>query len=483
MKKRVIVVGGGFAGLQFIRHLREGEYNILLVDRLNHHQFQPLFYQVATSQIEPSSISFPLRKVFQKRKDVTIRMAELFSVDTEQNMISTSAGDFSYDILVLATGGKTNYFGNREIETNSMSLKSTYDAIKIRNTILEDFETLLNSGDNADPGLYNIAVVGGGPTGVELSGAFAELKRDVLPKDYSGIDFSKLNIYLLEGSENTLGTMSDMAKRVSGKYLKEMGVILKTGVFVKNYDGRTLTLSNGEVIRSKNVIWTAGITGSSPAGIPAAVMTPSGRVRVDRMNRVEGKENIYAIGDIAYMETPKYPRGHPQVANVAINQGKRLARNLHRAARGRRQIMYEYRDLGSMATVGRNKAIVDLPFVRFHGYLAWYFWMSLHLMLILSVRNKLIIFINWAWNYITKNSSLRLILRTESNNPGYTGVSAKSEGQQVTATESGGRQGAAAARQRPGTVAENSRPGQPLTTGKSSERGYRKIAAESHTTR
>jgi NADH:ubiquinone reductase (H+-translocating) len=416
MKKKIIVIGGGFAGLQFIRNLKEGLFEVLLIDRLNHHQFQPLFYQVATSQIEPASISFPLRKIFQNRKDVSIRLAEVLSVDPQNSAISTTAGDISFDYLVIATGGTTNYFGNEAIMNNALSLKTTNEAIRIRNVVLENFEDILNAGNKADDSMFNIIIVGAGPTGVELSGAFAEIKRDILPKDFPGIDYSRLQIILLEGGPHTLGTMSDLAKRKSEKYLKKLGVILKTGVFVKNYDGSTLTLSNGEILRSKNVIWAAGITGNLIKGLSPEIITVSGRLEVDRMNRVKPYGNICAIGDIAYMVTPKYPKGHPQVANVAINQGKNLARNFEKALKGRRLTEYEYKDLGSMATVGRNKAVVDLPFIRFGGHLAWYVWMFLHLMLILSVRNKLIIFINWAWNYFTKNSSLRLILKVEGKN-------------------------------------------------------------------
>lgn len=411
--KKIIVIGGGFAGLRFIKNLKRGLFEVLLIDRLNHHQFQPLFYQVATSQIEPSSISFPLRKIFQKRKDVSVRLAEVLSVDPETGTIHTTAGDLNYDYLVIATGGKTNFFGNESIMNNALSLKTTYEAIKIRNIVLENFENIFNAGDDADDGMFNIVIVGAGPTGVELAGAFAEIKRDILPKDFPGIDHSRLKIILLEGGSHTLGTMSDLAKRKSEKYLKKLGVILKTEVLVKNYDGDKLTLSNGEVIASKNVIWAAGITGNLIKGLSSESITTAGRIRVDRFNKVSGYGNIYAIGDIAYMVTPKYPKGHPQVANVAINQGRTLARNFKLIQKGGKLTEYEYKDLGSMATVGRNKAVVDLPFIRFGGYFAWYVWMFLHLMLILSVRNKLIIFINWAWNYFTKNSSLRLILKVE----------------------------------------------------------------------
>jgi NADH dehydrogenase len=416
MKKRIIVIGGGFAGLQFIKNLKKESFDVLLIDRLNHHQFQPLFYQVATSQIEPTSISFPFRKIFQDRKDISVRLAEVLSVDPEKNTILTTAGSFSYDYLVIATGAKTNFFGNEAIMKNALSLKTTYEAITIRNKILENFENILNSGREADESLFNIVIVGGGPTGVELSGAFAEIRRDILPKDYPGIDISRMKVMLLEGGPHTLNTMSDLAKRKSEKYLNDLGVILQTGIFVRNYDGDKIMLSNGEEIRSKNVIWAAGITGNLIRGLSPEVIAAANRIRVDRINKVQGYNNIYAIGDIALMETPAYPKGHPQVANVAINQGKNLAKNLRSAQSGGKQTEFEYRDRGSMATVGRNKAVVDLPFIRFGGYFAWYVWMFLHLMLILSVRNKLIIFINWAWNYFTKNSSLRLILKVQDNN-------------------------------------------------------------------
>lgn len=409
MKKKIIVIGGGFAGLQFILNLKEDEFDILLIDKLNHHQFQPLFYQVATSQIEPSTIAFPLRKIFQKRKDVTIRLAEVTEILPDVHSIHTTIGTFDYDYLVIATGCRTNYFGNDEIRKHSFSLKTTHEAITIRNTILENFEKLLYLDEKEKEALQNIVIVGGGPTGVELSGAFAEIKRDILPKDFHRIDFSKLQIILIEGSEYTLNNMSELAKTSSMRYLKNMGVITKTGVFVKNYDGINLTLSNGETLKSSSVIWAAGVTGNIINGLSPEKIHAN-RYIVDRKNLVAGYDNIFAIGDIAYMETPKYPHGHPQVANVAINQAKNLAKNIYAMEKGKKQTDYEYKDLGMMATVGRNKAVVDLPFVKFKGYFAWFVWMFLHLMLILSVRNKLIVFINWLWNYVGKNSSLRLIL-------------------------------------------------------------------------
>ncbi|MDD2476379.1 MAG: NAD(P)/FAD-dependent oxidoreductase [Dysgonamonadaceae bacterium] len=415
MKKKIVVVGCGFAGLPFIKTLKKDAYDILLIDKVNHHQFQPLFYQVAASQIEPATISFPLRKIFQNRKDVRIRLARVESVDPIKNLIHTTIGDFSYDYLVIATGSRTNYFNNKEIEENSLSLKSTFQAMTIRNKILMSFEKLLYESDKES--LYNIVIVGGGATGVELAGAFAEMKKDVLPKDFPNILSHNVNVYLIERSDHTLSAMSPYAQKYSEKYLVSLGVKVKTGVFVKNYDGETVTLSNDETIRTRNVIWSAGVKGNTIKGIPEELILPSGRIKVNRLNNIEQLHNVYAVGDVAYMETDKYPKGHPQLANVAIGQAKNLAKNINRIEKNPDSKLheYEYMNLGTMATVGRNKAVVDLPFVKFRGRFAWFVWMFLHLMLILSVRNKLVIFINWAWNYITKNSSLRLILADENS--------------------------------------------------------------------
>lgn len=408
--KKIVVVGCGFGGLQFVNHLKKGQFDIMVIDKINHHQFPPLFYQVAASQIEPATISFPIRKIFQKRRDVRIRLAQVLAVNDAAKYVDTTIGRFNYDYLVIATGSRTNFYGNSEIEANTMGLKSTYQAMNVRNSTLMNFEKILYSEDKE--ALNNIVIVGGGATGVELAGAFAEMTREVLPKDYPNIDSSRVHVYLLEGGEHTLAAMSSYAQNYSEKQLRSMGVIVKTGTLVKDYDGEILTLSNGETIRSRNVIWSAGVTGNTIGGIPEASLLRNGRIRVDRYNRVEGLNNVFAIGDVAYMETEKYPRGHPQLANVAIGQAKNLARNLQRLEAGSGELKpYEYRNLGTMATVGRNKAVVDLPFVKFKGRFAWFIWMFLHLMLILSVRNKLVIFINWAWNYFTKNNSLRLILK------------------------------------------------------------------------
>jgi NADH:ubiquinone reductase (H+-translocating) len=408
MNKKIIVIGGGFAGVQFIRKLDSERFDVLLIDKINHHQFQPLFYQVATSQIEPSSISFPLRNVFKDKKNIQIRFAKVLSIDRNNNKINTNIGEFEFDFLVIAIGCKTNFFGNEEIARNALTLKTTNDAINIRNHILKTFENIISADKGTKESLLNLVIVGAGPTGVELAGAFAEIRKNILPKDYPRINFSKFNIILVEGSKNTLNTMSERAKFKSQRYLEEMGITILTETFVSNYDGINLTFKDGKMIKTKSVIWAAGVIGNRIEGLSNEFYGLANRLKVDRVNK--------AIGDIAQMETPLYPKGHPQVANVAVNQGKNLAKNLKAIMFSKKCVEFEYNDLGSLATIGRNKAVVDLPFLKFSGYLAWVFWMFLHLMLILRVKNKLIIFINWAWSYFTKDSSLRLILIQEKTN-------------------------------------------------------------------
>ncbi len=410
-KKKIVVIGGGFAGLQLIRNLDQRLFDVLLIDRQNHHQFQPLFYQVATSQLEPSSISFPFRKIFQHHPNVQVRLAEVSSVNPAGSEVITSMGSFRYDILVIATGCRTNFFGNGELMKHALTLKSTYESISLRNHILENLEQLYSASEAERPALQNIIIAGAGPTGVELAGAFAEIRQKILPKDYPGLDFSGLHIYLVEGSPHTLNSMSSTARESSRRYLERLGVEVTTGVLLLKYNGLEATLSDGRVLPSKNLIWAAGVTGNAVEGLPPETAAPGNRIRAGRYNNVTPYTNFYVLGDLAYMETPRFPKGHPQLANVAINQAKNLAANLKRKELGKPLLEFEYRDLGSMATIGRHKAVVDLPFIRFKGYLAWLTWMFLHLMLILSVRNKLIIFINWAWTYVTSDTSLRLILR------------------------------------------------------------------------
>ena len=409
-RKKIIVIGGGFAGLNLAKKLNNSNYDVLLIDRQNHHQFQPLYYQVASARLEPSNISFPFRKIFQKSNNIQIRLAEVTKIVAAENKIETNIGDFNYDYLVIATGCKTNFFGNEQISNHALAMKTTEEAIEIRNNILLNFEKYISAKDHEKKALLNIVLVGAGPTGVELAGAFSEMKKHILPRDYPHIDFSKLKVILLDGSKNTLNSMSEESKKASRKYLEELGVIIRTETVVTNYDGVNARLNTGEIILTNNLIWAAGVTGNIIEGLSIENIVRN-RYKVDRFNKIQGTQNIYAIGDIAYMETPLYPNGHPQLANVAINQGKNLAANFLNLLKGKAQKEYEYKDLGSMATIGKYRAVVDLPFIKFQGFFAWYIWMFLHLMLILSVRNKLAIFFNWAWSYFMKDSSLRLILK------------------------------------------------------------------------
>lgn len=412
--RKVVIIGGGFAGLNLARKLSKKDCHVVLVDKQNHHMFQPLFYQVASARLEPSSISFPFRALFKRSKNVEFCYATVNAVVPNENRIETSMGSLDYDELVIATGCRTNFFGNEDIARYSMAMKNTQQTIHIRNTILSKFEKIMFVDDKERAELMNLVIVGAGPTGVELSGAFAEMKRKILPKDYPQYDFSKLKIILLEGSPNTLNAMGDASRKWSRKYLENLGVEVRTSTVVENYDGHELKLKDGNSIPTQSVIWAAGVIGNTLPGLENAAMVRS-RYTVNRFSEIQGYNNIYAIGDISYMETEKYPKGHPQLANVAINQGKTLAMNLIRKWKGGTQIMFEYKDKGSMATIGKHKAVVELPFINFQGYFAWMVWMALHLMLILSVRNKLVVFYNWAWSYLTGDSSLRLILRDEKS--------------------------------------------------------------------
>lgn len=407
---KIVIVGGGFAGLQLAKSLKNLDVNVLLVDKQNHHQFQPLFYQVASGRLEPSSISFPFRKIFQKFKNVDFRMADIVKILPDEKKLLTSYDrTITYDHLILATGCRTNYFGNDEMSKNAFSMKTTQESIDIRNKILFSFEKAIFAPEKEKQAWMNIVIVGAGPTGVELSGAFAELKNNIFKKDYPHIDMTKLNIILVEGSANTLNNMSESSRTTSAAYLESLGVTLKTSVVIKSYDGSVAELSNGENIPTKNLIWAAGVSGNIIDGLNPDNIVRN-RYKVDRTNKLLDFDSIYALGDIAFMQTEKYPNAHPQVANVAINQAKNLAKNIKSSLANKNSISeYEYLDLGMMATIGKHKAVVEFPFVKFKGALAWYVWMFLHLMLILSVRNKLVIFFNWAWSYLTKDTSLRII--------------------------------------------------------------------------
>lgn len=415
-KQKVVIIGAGFAGLRLAQDLiNHPTYEVLLIDKHNFHQFQPLMYQVATARLEPASISFPLRKVFQKAKNVKIRITEVTNINHLNRIISTSIGDFDYDHLVIAIGCTTNYFNNRNLEDYAYPMKTIPEAIQLRNRILQTFEDALNTtNQNNLQTLLNFVIVGGGPTGVELAGALAEMKKYILPKDYPDKDFSKLTIYLLEGTPHTLNPMSEGSQKKSKYYLENLGVIVKTNTIVKDYDGELIILNTGEIITSKNVIWAAGVVGNFIEGLPKEAFSRGNRLIVNRFNEVNGIKNMYALGDIAYMETPNYPKGHPQVAGVALQQAKQLAKNLNLVVQNKPKKEFKYIDKGSMATIGKRKAVVDLPKFSFQGRFAWFTWMFIHLMLILSVKNKLLVFINWTISYFNNDSTLRIIMKPVS---------------------------------------------------------------------
>ena len=415
IRDKIIVIGGGFAGLQFAKKLNGNRTKkLVMIDKANHHMFQPLFYQVACGRIEPSNISFPFRKIFQRSKNIQFRMTEVKRIIPSENKIITEDHVFHYDKLVIATGCKTNFFGNQKMENLAFGMKNTHEAISIRNHVLLTFEKLIIEKSRSDDGNWNIVIVGSGPTGVELAGAFAEMKREILPRDYPRMNFDDLEIILVSSTEKPLAVMSEESQEKSEQYLKDLGVRFISNDIVTDYDGDRVYLSSGNVIPSNNVIWAAGVTGNIIEGLTENSIK-NNRYIVDRYNKIVGFDDIYAIGDIAYMETPKYSNGHPQVANVAINQGKNLAKNFLKKSKNEWQ-PYEYDDKGSMATIGKHRAVVDLPKFKFQGIFAWYFWMFLHLMLILSVRNKLAIFFNWMWSYINRDSSLRLIIIPNKKN-------------------------------------------------------------------
>ena len=421
---KIIIIGGGFGGLRLARKLNNKPgIDITLLDRFNYHQFQPLFYQVATAGLDASNISFPLRKVFQKSKNIRFRMAEVQQIVSAENKVITDIGEFEYDVLVIATGADTNFFGNQNLIDHAFPMKSTVEAVQLRHRLIHNFEDALNAKNEADlQRLMTIVIVGGGPTGVELSGAIADMRRYQLPKDYPELDFKKMKIYLLEGSGKTLGNMSEKSSEQSRRYLDKLGVTVRTGTVLQNYDGQNALLKNGDSIPASIVIWAAGIKGNVPAGIDKELIARGNRIKVDRHCLVNGFTNIYAIGDVAYMEEPAWPNGHPQVAPVAMQQADLLTNNLRRLEMksGDDQLQeFVYNDSGSMATVGRNLAVVDMPKPRLHfgGFFAWMIWMGLHLMLILGVKNRFFVFTNWLYNYFTYDQNLRLIFKAFYREP------------------------------------------------------------------
>ncbi|MDQ3018031.1 MAG: NAD(P)/FAD-dependent oxidoreductase [Bacteroidota bacterium] len=408
---RVVIVGAGFAGINLAQTISNDDYQIVVIDRNNFHQFQPLLYQVAMSGIEPSSIAFPLRKLLRKRKSTHIRVAELLSVNPDEKYLTTNEGRVNYDILVLATGVTTNFYGNANIEAKAYSLKSISDALLLRNVILYDLEKALTiREDDVRQSYMDIVIVGGGPTGVEMAGSLAEMRKFILPKDYPELPSGEMNIHLIEGTKELLASMSDKASEKSLQYLRKMGVEVLTEVRVTNYDGHEITLNDGRKLYSRKVIWAAGITGTVLQGLPVECYTRGNRLVVDEFNALKGVKDIYALGDNSYMEEGNY-KGHPQVAQPAIQQAKRLSKNLNGKAQGKKMISFHYKDLGSMATIGRNKAVADLPFAKTQGFIAWILWLVVHLKSILGVKNQIFVLFNWVWSYITLDQSLRIIVR------------------------------------------------------------------------
>lgn len=408
---RVVIVGAGFAGITLAQRLSNKFYQIVIIDRNNFHQFQPLLYQVAMSGIEPSSIAFPLRRLFSDKKNIHIRVAELITVNPEMKFLMTSEGLVNYDILILATGVTTNYYGNIQMESSTYSLKSVADALFLRNTILSDLEKALTIRDERLRQSYiDIVIVGGGPTGVEMAGSLAEMKKFILPNDYPELNAEEMDIYLIEGTNKLLASMSEKASIKSREYLEKMGVHVITNTRVVQYDGNEISLSDGRKLYTRKVIWAAGVVGKKIEEIPQESYSKSNRIITDVFNQVVGLKDVFAIGDNAYMEEGEY-KGHPQVAQPAIQQARRLAKNLNGKAIGKQMEPFHYRDLGSMATIGRNKAVADLPFMKTQGFIAWILWLVVHLKSILGVKNQIFVFLNWMWSYITMDQNLRIIVR------------------------------------------------------------------------
>jgi NADH:ubiquinone reductase (H+-translocating) len=415
-RKRVVIIGAGFGGLALSQKLAKiDDFQVVLVDKLNYHQFQPLFYQVATAGLEPSAISFPLRLVFQNNPNVHVRVTEVTSVNTDEQHIITKLGRINYDYLVLAIGADTNFFGMTNIQEKALPMKSVSEALGLRNRILQNFEDAITvENDDDRQGLLNIVVVGGGPTGVEVSGTLAEMKKHILPKDYPELDFDAMQVYLVESSPEVLDVMSDNASKNAKKYLQELGVNVINGKRVVDFDGKYASINDGSKIRTNNLVWAAGIKANFMEGIKKEAITYGGRIKVNEFNQVDGLANVFSIGDMAYMEEANFQKGHPQVAQPAIQQGNLLANNLSALLRGNELKPFSYNDLGSMATIGRNKAVVDLPFFKFAGFFAWVTWMFVHLMSLVGIKNRVMIFISWLWNYVTYDQSLRLIIKAKN---------------------------------------------------------------------
>jgi NADH dehydrogenase len=411
-KKKIVIIGGGFGGIELAKKLKKKNVDIVILDKHNYHTFQPLLYQVATGGLEADSIAFPIRKIFKGQKNLKFRVTEVKKVIPEENRLETSIGECQYDYLVIATGSTSNFFGQTEISQNAMPMKSIPEALNLRSLILQNLEAAIIETDPVkEDELLNFVVVGGGPTGVETAGAIAELKKHVLKNDYPELDLDKVNIYLIEGSPELLGAMSVQAQEKSRQFLEELGVTVLTEARVQSYDGKTLMLADGTKIGSSTVIWSAGVKGVVLDGINPQAVVRGNRLKVNEINLVEGYQNVFAIGDVAAMITNDTPNGHPGVAPAAIQQGKHLAENLMNLIEHKPTSPFKYFDKGTMATVGRNRAVVDIKKIRFQGIFAWFTWMFVHLMTLVGFRNKLVVFVNWVWSYFSYDRGTRLIIR------------------------------------------------------------------------
>jgi NADH dehydrogenase len=418
---RVVIIGGGFAGLAVAKGLRKQELQIVLIDKHNYHTFQPLLYQVATGGLEPDSIAFPLRKTINDLENYYFRLTEVTNINSEKNIIETAIGNLEYDHLIIATGSKTNFFGSKNIETHAMEMKSVPQSLNIRSLIIENFEEALLTLDlDERKSLMNFVIVGGGPTGVELAGALAEMKKGILPKDYPDLDIRQMQINLIQGSDRLLDAMSVKASKKAEDFLIKLGVNVWKNIFVKDYDGTRVVTNTEETFDAATVIWAAGVYGDTIHGLEnSCVIERANRFKVDEYNKVVGYNNIYAIGDVAAMQSEKYKFGHPMMAQPAIQQGKLLAKNILADLKGKKKKAFVYNDKGSMATIGRNKAVVDLPKWKFQGVFAWFVWMFVHLFSLIGFRNKIIVFMNWVYNYIRFDRETRLIIRPYKNKNKY----------------------------------------------------------------